>query len=66
MFINHVLFYTYMTEELTYTSCKKKVTNSEGVVSFQCPECKEKIIRCGHCRSIAVKYTCKCGFIGPN
>jgi len=55
-----------MTEELTYTSCKKKVTNSEGVVSFQCPECKEKIIRCGHCRSIAVKYTCKCGFIGPN
>ncbi|HIH39919.1 TPA: RNA-binding protein [Candidatus Woesearchaeota archaeon] len=54
-----------MKDELTCISCRKKITNTDGAVSFNCPKCKEKIIRCGHCRSIAAKYICKCGFSGP-
>ena len=55
-----------MNEELVCISCKKKITNGSGVVTFHCPGCKEKIVRCGHCRAIAAKYASSCGFIGPN
>lgn len=50
------------------TSCKIRVTNLPGTVTFPCPKCaKEQILRCPHCRKTSVKYTCpKCGFIGPN
>ncbi|PIN81844.1 RNA-binding protein [Candidatus Woesearchaeota archaeon CG10_big_fil_rev_8_21_14_0_10_30_7] len=49
-------------------SCKEKITNDVGTVSFQCPQCgKTSITRCSHCRKTAVKYTChECEFRGPN
>ncbi len=44
------------------------MTNQGGTVEFDCPNCgKYKIVRCGHCREIAAKYTCpNCNFTGPN
>ncbi|MBS3149935.1 DUF1610 domain-containing protein [Candidatus Woesearchaeota archaeon] len=49
-------------------SCKTKVSNIVGSVSFICPNCGEKeIIRCSHCRTIAARYKCEnCNFSGPN
>ncbi|MBI2662048.1 RNA-binding protein [Candidatus Woesearchaeota archaeon] len=49
-------------------SCKKKVANNPGSVTFKCPSCtKYDIVRCTYCRTNAIKYTCPgCGFIGPN
>ena len=57
-----------MKEKLECSSCGIDITNDEGNVKFKCPKCeKEEIIRCGHCREIAARYTCKkCGFSGPN
>ncbi|MBN2421366.1 RNA-binding protein [Candidatus Woesearchaeota archaeon] len=55
-----------MDNEQLCISCKKNITNMAGVVVFNCPSCKEKIIRCGNCRAIGAKYSCKCGFTGPN
>jgi len=54
-----------MVIEQVCNSCKGKTVNATGTVMFNCPVCKEKIIRCGHCRSIAAAYTCTCGFRGP-
>ena len=55
-------------KQLTCSSCKKRITNSTGTTTFQCPSCgKAEITRCKHCREIATKYTCpNCGFTGPN
>ena len=55
-------------KELTCISCKKKIVNQVGSVRFMCPNCgKYEIVRCPHCREIAVRYTCvECGFSGPN
>ncbi|HME87138.1 MAG TPA: RNA-binding protein [Candidatus Nanoarchaeia archaeon] len=53
-------------EDQTCISCKRKTTNTAGTVVFNCPSCKSKITRCGNCRSIAARYTCTCGFTGPN
>ncbi|HLC81417.1 MAG TPA: zinc finger domain-containing protein [Candidatus Nanoarchaeia archaeon] len=55
-------------EEKICTSCKKRVTNDQGSVAFNCPKCgKLKIIRCSTCRKNANHYTCaNCGFQGPN
>ncbi|MAG08751.1 RNA-binding protein [Candidatus Woesearchaeota archaeon] len=55
-------------ENLTCSSCKKRITNQPGTAIFNCPDCgKFEIIRCKHCREIAAKYTCaSCGFTGPN
>jgi predicted RNA-binding Zn-ribbon protein involved in translation (DUF1610 family) len=49
-------------------SCKKRITNDNGSVIFNCPNCgKTEIVRCSKCRKIAAKYTCpECGFTGPN
>ena len=49
-------------------SCKKKIDNSQGSVSFKCPNCgKYDVVRCGECRKSAVKYICpQCEFKGPN
>ncbi len=66
MFINKTLIENTMASELMCITCKKKLTNSEGSVTFNCPACKEKIVRCGHCRSIAARYVSECGFTGPN
>jgi len=57
-----------MAEELTCSSCKKRITNEQGGVAvFPCPKCIEhKIVRCKHCRETAAKYSCSCGFTGPN
>ncbi|HLC96808.1 MAG TPA: zinc finger domain-containing protein [Candidatus Nanoarchaeia archaeon] len=54
--------------ELFCSSCKVKITNSEGTARFHCPKCgKEEIIRCQNCRAISAKYQChNCGFEGPN
>ena len=50
------------------SSCKKKIVNDKGNVSFKCPKCaKQEIVRCSNCRSNAVKYKCpECSFEGPN
>jgi predicted RNA-binding Zn-ribbon protein involved in translation (DUF1610 family) len=39
---------------------------TENFVSFPCPVCGEKIIRCVKCRENRVEYVCpSCGFRGP-
>ncbi|MBI4441368.1 RNA-binding protein [Candidatus Woesearchaeota archaeon] len=50
------------------SSCSKEITNAQGSVRLQCPQCtKQEIVRCMHCREIVTKYTCsQCGFCGPN
>ncbi|PIZ51539.1 RNA-binding protein [Candidatus Woesearchaeota archaeon CG_4_10_14_0_2_um_filter_33_13] len=55
-------------EEKQCSSCKIKVANDKGAVSFKCPSCgKYEIVRCTGCRSKATKYTCPgCEFVGPN
>ena len=55
-------------KDLICNSCKTKITNLVGSVSFSCPSCdEEEIIRCSHCRKIVAKYKCgACGFGGPN
>ncbi|HLD73117.1 MAG TPA: zinc finger domain-containing protein [Candidatus Nanoarchaeia archaeon] len=55
-------------EEKACLSCKKKIVNDKFYTSFKCPNCsKYELVRCGNCRSNAVKYKCpSCGFEGPN
>lgn len=50
------------------TSCKVRITNKDGSVTFMCPNCgKTEIVRCTECRKLATKYKCaECGFTGPN
>ena len=57
-----------MAEEIYCSSCKKRIANDTGTVTFMCPKCgKAEIIRCKHCREVAAKYECpECGFKGPN
>ena len=57
-----------MEQEKKCSSCKIKVANDKGGVSFKCPGCNEyEIVRCSGCRSNAIKYKCpNCGFEGPN
>ncbi|MBT4604403.1 RNA-binding protein [archaeon] len=46
---------------------KQDVTNDTGAVRFPCPSCgKNEIIRSTFERKNAIKYTCACGFVGPN
>ncbi|HDQ59799.1 MAG TPA: RNA-binding protein [Candidatus Woesearchaeota archaeon] len=48
------------------TSCNADIVVIPNSVEFACPCGREKIIRCGKCRKISVKYKCKeCGFEGP-
>ncbi|MEK6950303.1 MAG: zinc finger domain-containing protein [Nanoarchaeota archaeon] len=56
-----------MTDK-TCLSCKKRIVNDKGNVSFSCPGCSSyEIVRCAGCRSNAIKYQCpSCGFSGPN
>lgn len=53
--------------DITCTTTKEKIANSQGSVSFPCPKCgKETIVRSGHARAIAAVYTCPaCTFEGP-
>ncbi len=54
-------------EEKKCSSCKRKVVNDKGSVTFKCPQCTDvEIVRCTECRANAVKYNCGCGFEGPN
>ncbi len=55
-------------EDKKCISCKRKVDNIKGSITFKCPQCgKSEIVRCGNCRESAVKYKCpSCGFEGPN
>ncbi|MDD5418114.1 MAG: zinc finger domain-containing protein [Candidatus Nanoarchaeia archaeon] len=48
-------------------SCNTDISSKDKTTEFKCPNCgKEKIIRCGHCRSISAEYKCsQCEFIGP-
>jgi len=57
-----------MNGNLVCASCKKSIKNITGTAMFKCPKCgKYEIIRCKHCREIAVKYVCpECEFSGPN
>lgn len=68
-FINKTLIPEYMSEEkIVCSSCKKRISNSEGTARFKCPNCsKFEIIRCMHCRELVAKYKCpECKFEGPN
>ncbi|HLD00768.1 MAG TPA: zinc finger domain-containing protein [Candidatus Nanoarchaeia archaeon] len=49
-------------------SCKKKIVNDPGSVTFKCPKCGQyDIVRCKTCRVKAIKYKCPgCNLIGPN
>ena len=43
------------------------VANTAGSVTFLCPKCQQTTIaRARNEREIAAKYTCDCGFVGPN
>ena len=50
------------------SSCSIDVTNMNGSVEFNCPNCgKCRIVRCNECRANSIKYVCgECGFEGPN
>lgn len=65
-FLNNAVMLYFMNQ--VCNSCKKKIVNNVGSVSFPCPQCnKTVIVRCSHCRKTAVKYTCyECNFRGPN
>lgn len=48
-------------------STKKRIDNDHGAVVFKCPKCMDyEIIRSTFARENALKYTCVCGFEGPN
>lgn len=48
-------------------SLNKTILNDAGSVAFTCPSCeKATIVRSKKARAIAAKYTCSCGFSGPN
>ena len=48
-------------------STKVRIDNDPGAVVFPCPSCTEnEIVRSSQSRRNAVKYTCACGFTGPN
>lgn len=55
-----------MSQNKNCSSCKKDIVNLKESTIFKCPKCgKTEIIRCDHCRKIAVEYECSnCGFIG--
>ncbi|HLP79772.1 MAG TPA: zinc finger domain-containing protein [Acidobacteriota bacterium] len=51
----------------TCVSSRKEITNDSGSVQFTCPACqKATIVRSKNARQIAARYTCSCGFSGPN
>jgi predicted RNA-binding Zn-ribbon protein involved in translation (DUF1610 family) len=54
--------------QATCNSCKKRITNQAGTVTFTCPGCGGyELVRCPHCRVTGVRYTCPgCNFEGPN
>ncbi|PIN75696.1 RNA-binding protein [Candidatus Woesearchaeota archaeon CG10_big_fil_rev_8_21_14_0_10_37_12] len=46
---------------------QKELNNKEGRVKFSCPKClNTDITRTLNARKIGTKYTCTCGFEGPN
>jgi len=48
-------------------STKKRIDNDEGAVTFLCPKCGDyEIVRSSFARVNGLKYTCPCGFEGPN
>ncbi|MDO8510786.1 MAG: zinc finger domain-containing protein [Nanoarchaeota archaeon] len=48
-------------------STKKRIDNDQGAVSFPCPKCGDyEIVRSSYARVNGLKYTCPCGFEGPN
>lgn len=60
------LVFTFSFMPVHCISCRKEISTVGNSVIFDCPKCgKEKIIRCGNCRSLAINYECpKCGFKG--
>ena len=46
-------------------STGSNVVNQDGTVTFPCPTCNEQITRSGFARTNQLKYTCKCGYVGP-
>tara|TARA_Y100000031_G_C8054075_1_gene307531 strand:- start:384 stop:617 length:234 start_codon:yes stop_codon:yes gene_type:complete len=57
-----------MSAQNVCNSCKREINTIKYNTRFSCPGCgKQEIVRCGHCRQIAAKYTCSgCKFVGPN
>lgn len=43
-------------------SCGKQ---AKRYTEFEDPKCSEKIVRCKHCKEMAIEYRGKCGFRGP-
>ncbi|MCL4399216.1 zinc finger domain-containing protein [Candidatus Parvarchaeota archaeon] len=47
-------------------SCGRSISGVKDSVIFPCPNCGNKIFRCGKCRIKGSEYTCQvCGFVGP-
>jgi hypothetical protein len=47
-------------------SCGRSINGVKDSVIFPCPNCGNKLFRCGKCRSKSAEYTCAvCGFVGP-
>jgi len=58
-----------MAEEILIDNAtNQRIANKNGTTRFLCPGCQKfEIVRSGHSREIAAKYTCaQCGFRGPN
>ena len=52
--------------ETKCTSSKKSISNDVCSVTFPCPQCGAPITRSKDARQNVAKYTCSCGFEGPN
>jgi len=56
-----------MAEAKLCSATKKRIDNDPGAVIFKCPQCNDhEIVRSSYARVNAIKYTCACGFEGPN
>lgn len=56
-----------MSEAKVCQATRKRVDNDRGATVFLCPKCGEhEIVRSSFARVNAIRYTCACGFTGPN
>lgn len=52
--------------KLICNSCKTDITTVDNSTYFPCPNCGNRIVRCGKCRKESTTYKCEeCGFVGP-
>jgi predicted RNA-binding Zn-ribbon protein involved in translation (DUF1610 family) len=53
-------------EAIKCNASHREILNDSGSVVFPCPACGKPIVRTKNAREIVGKYTCECGFSGPN